>query len=405
MAGLCLCLLLVAAVVVVLTNRGDDDPARPRTGPPPVSRTELSSALLADLQTALDARDEAAAEKLADPADDDARRLLTGLVANARALQLADLDLRFVDEDLAVSASLPQGQWSAAVETAWRFDGFGKQPSRTEVTFTFASQGDQASLVGIGGGGRRTPLWMRGPLRVHREARTLVMVDGSERALEQYAGLARRAVPVVRRVLPSWRDGLVVEVPASAPDLDETLGAEPGEYAAIAAVTTSPDGSLAPGAPVHVFVNPDVFGPLKPQGAQVVMSHEATHVATDAVRARTPLWLLEGFADYVALRDVDLPLEVTAGQLIRRVRRHGAPAELPSGDDFGTGQTHLGATYEAVWIACRLLARIGGEQALVDLYRRASRGGDVDAALRELFGISQKEFTRRWRTELETIAG
>ena len=31
------------------------------------------------------------------------------------------------------------------------------------------------------------------------------------------------------------------------------------------------------------------------------MSHEATHVATDATFASMPTWLLEGFADFVAL--------------------------------------------------------------------------------------------------------
>jgi hypothetical protein len=155
---------------------------------------------------------------------------------------------------------------------------------------------------------------------------------------------------------------------------------------------------------VHVFVNPTVFDALKPDGAQVVMSHEATHVATDAVRARTPLWLLEGFADYVALRDVDLPLAVTAGQIIAQVRKDGPPDALPGPAEFDTRTTHLGAAYEAAWLAARLLAATGGESALVRLYRRASQGESVDTVLRELFGFSEKEFTRRWRTELETIA-
>jgi hypothetical protein len=211
-------------------------------------------------------------------------------------------------------------------------------------------------------------------------------------------------VPVVRRVLPGWRRGLVVEVPSSPDALDETLGAAPGEYAAIAAVTTSVDGSTSPTTPVHVFVNPDVFGSLKAEGAQVVMSHEATHVASDAVRSRAPLWLLEGFADYVALRDVDLPLSVTAGQIIRQVRKDGAPRQLPAAADFDTQTTHLGAAYEAAWLACRLLARSGGEQNLVALYRRASRGDAVDAVLRDLYGFGEKEFTRRWRSELVAVA-
>ena len=49
-----------------------------------------------------------------------------------------------------------------------------------------------------------------------------------------------------------------------------------------AAVKRAKTGSQAPGSPVHVFVNPDVFDHLRATGAEVVMSHEATHVATGA---------------------------------------------------------------------------------------------------------------------------
>lgn len=355
------------------------------------------------LEEAVLAGDAAAAEGLG--ADDGARALLSGVVANGDASGVADFSLRFVAEDEALSAGLSEDdQWAVAVDVGWRFAGFDAAPARTEVTFTFAAQEGRARLVGIGGGQRRTPLWLSAPLRVHRDRDTLVMVDGPETSLDRYTRLAEAAVPVVRRVLPQWRQGLVVEVPPTADALDATLGATAGEYAGIAAVTATVDGSLAPGAPVHVFVNPGVFGALKPQGAQIVMSHEAVHVATDAVRAAMPLWLLEGFADYVALRDVDLPLSVTAGQIMRQVRREGAPDELPGAGEFDTSTTHLGATYEAAWLACRLLADIGGEQALVDLYRRASRGDDVEIALPELFGVDVEELTERWRTELETIA-
>ena len=44
---------------------------------------------------------------------------------------------------------------------------------------------------------------------------------------------------------------------------DRTLDADPGTYDQIAAVTTSADGQLGPEAPVHVFVNPDVYGGLR----------------------------------------------------------------------------------------------------------------------------------------------
>lgn len=411
MAGLCLALLLVLAGGVFLNDRLGDDQSTdtPSDRPEPTastsSRSDLATDLLSSLEDAVSAGDARAAEKLADPADLDARQKLADLVANSVALKVADFSLRFVDEDATASAGLPEGQWAAAVETTWRFDGFDTDAARTEVTFTFTQADDRLTLVDIGGGDRPSPLWMDTLLRVARTATTLVLVDGTQETLTRYARLAEAAVPVVRRVLPQWRTGLVVEVPGSAMVLDTTLGVTPGEYSAIAAVTTAVDGSISDTSPIHVFVNPHVYGKLRDQGGQVVMSHEATHVATDAVRSSTPLWLLEGFADYVALRDIDLPLSVTAGQIADQVRKDGAPAQLPGRAEFDTQTSHLGATYEGAWIACRLLARIGGEDALVELYRRASRGEALDASLQQVFGFGEKGLTSRWRTELETIAG
>lgn len=348
------------------------------------------------------ARDVSAAEKLA--GDETARELLRGIVANAEEARVGDVAFRFVDEDLSVGSTVPADQWVGAVDTAWAFAGFDQQPAHTEVTFVFADDGDDVLIESIGGGGRHTPLWLAADLQVRRTPDSLVMVDGDARDLARYAGLVTRAIPVVRRVLPGWRDGLVVEVPGSAEALDETLGAEAGEFGGIAAVTTSPDGSLAPSAPVHIFVNPTVLAGLKPTGAQVVMSHEAAHVATDAVRAQMPLWLLEGFADYVALRDVDLPLSVSAGQIIAQVRKDGPPTTLPGAAEFDTRTSHLGAAYEAAWLAVRLLATTDDEATLVSLYRRASQGESLDALLREFYGFGEKELLRRWRLELRELA-
>ena len=244
--------------------------------------------------------------------------------ANARALRVRDFTLRYVDED-AGALSAGSDAWVGAVDTTWAFRGFDRTVARTEVSFTFRQDGDQASIVGIGGNERRTPLWLAGPVTVRRGPGVLVVAAGGAGSAARYFELASRAVTVVRRVEPAWRDGLVVEVPESADQLDEELDAEPGEYDNIAAVTTTVNGSVAARAPVHVFVNPEVFGPLKRRGAQVVMSHEATHVATGAATTSMPLWLVEGFADYVALRDVDLPLSVSAAQSPHRCGCTGLP--------------------------------------------------------------------------------
>jgi hypothetical protein len=209
----------------------------------------------------------------------------------------------------------------------------------------------------------------------------------------------------VRRVLP-WPDPrLVLEVPSSENALETELAASPGDYSGVAAVTASVDGSTQRTAPVHVFVNPDAIGKLNTQGAQVVLSHEATHAATGvALGSALPEWLLEGFADYVALRDVPLPLSTTAGQVIRDVRRNGPPAHLPGTAEFNAKAEDFGEEYEAAWLACRLLAQLGGEQQLVRLYDEVKAGAALDPTMRSLFGFGVGEFTKTWQERLSHLA-
>jgi hypothetical protein len=204
-------------------------------------------------------------------------------------------------------------------------------------------------------------------------------------------------------VLP-WPDpDLVLEVPADESGVEQMMGADAGSYHGVAAVTATVDGST--GGPVHVLVNPQVIGDLNSQGAQIVLSHEATHVAT-RVEGNTslPPWLLEGFADYVALRDVSLPLSTTARQIFAEVRQDGAPRALPGSAEFNDQSETFGAQYEAARLACRLLARIGGEPALVGLYDAVRDGADLDATMRHDVGLGVAAFTARWRAELTSLA-
>jgi hypothetical protein len=400
-AGLSLSLLLVAGLVVWVTlDRGPYE-AGPPAAPGTQVRPALAAQALRQFERAVEDGDPRAAGDLAPAGDARTAALLTSVVDNARRLRVRDLTLRYVDEEGALS---PDGSWAAAVDATWRFDGFDDAPARAEVTIRFADDGDRVALAGVGGGDHRAPLWLSAPVQVRRTAGTLVLTDGTPAQADGYARRAAAAVPVVRRVLPGWRPRLVVEVPASAAALDRALAAEPGQYANIAAVTTTVDGSVDPDAPVHVFVNPDVFGRLEPQGAQVVMSHEAVHVATRAAMSDLPLWLLEGFADYVALSDVDLPLSTTSGQVIKQVRREGPPTHLPGPAEFDTTTTQLGAAYESAWLACRLLARTGGERALVRLYRMVDGGRELTASLRATFGLTLGGLTRAWRRSLSDLA-
>ena len=268
----------------------------------------------------------------------------------------------------------------------------------------FVSTKQGAAFVSARGAyGDAAPLWLLGDLSVRSSPGSLVAVAPGGN-VQRFASLARRAVVDVRKVLKNWRGKLVVEVPASEQELDRVLGADPGRYTGIAAVTTTVDGTLRPGTPIHIFVNPAVFDPLGPQGSQIVISHEATHVATAAPVSSAPTWLLEGFADYVALDHVDLPVSVTAAQALASVRQHGAPRQLPTAQDFDPRHKALGGTYEAAWLACRLLGQKYGERTLLSFYRASNRLGSTADPFRRILHTSEAAFTRDWRRDLTRLA-
>ena len=401
MAGLSLCLILAVVAAAWVVTR----PEEPYTAPAPEQVATgpdagAAASALEQLVVAVAAGDAEAAEALADPDDAGAVEQLGALARNGAELAVEDLDLRYVDEVTGVA----EGRWSAAVDAAWAFGGFDADPARTEVLVGFRATAEDVWITSVGGGDRRTPLWMTGPLTVDRTEDALVLVAGSPGSIDAYARAAEAAVPVVRRVVPQWRSGLVVEVAADLDQLGAALDVEPADYEGIAALATSPDGTLAPQAPVHVFLNREVYDQLGPTESQVVMSHEAAHVATAAPSSLAPAWLVEGIADYVALRDVDLPDSVTAGQIIAQVREQGLPEQLPSSADFDSTSTHLGSVYEAAWLVCRVLAQRDGQESLVRLYDAASRSGRVQPELRRLFGWSEQQLLAAWQAELERLA-
>ncbi len=336
---------------------------------------------------------------------------------NARALDLSSVRFGFVDEGAGDPPSrlgrYGLAAWTATVSVTWRVSGYDRGTSREETEFSFVQIGSSTRIAGAGGESgdtgsgdpARVPLWLMEPLQVVRSQDALVMVSTEAgESPQRYAAFAAQAVTDVRKVLTGWRGKLVVEVPSSEADLEQVLGAEPGRYKAIAGVTTTVDGRQARSSPVHVFLNPQVFDGLGRKGAQVVLSHETTHVATDAPFASMPTWLLEGFADYVALDHAGVPLSTAASQIFARVRKDGPPDTLPSSDDLSPSAPGLGATYEEAWTVCRYIGEEYGEQRLIELYDRVDGGAGLATAFRAVLGVPQRTVVDGWRSDLAALA-
>ena len=169
----------------------------------------------------------------------------------------------------------------------------------------------------------------------------------------------------------------MVLVPKSLEEMAGLLGAPASGYRGIAAVTTGESRRRAAKAPAdRIIVNPDAYGVLGDFGKQVVLTHETTHVATRAhTTAATPLWLSEGYADWVGYRGTGRTPAEAAPELRRAVAEGRAPAALPADSDFGfSGDAgKLAQAYESGWMACRLIADHWGEARLDAFYRAVGR--------------------------------
>ncbi|TLS41312.1 hypothetical protein FE633_36860 [Streptomyces montanus] len=304
---------------------------------------------------------------------------------------------------------------TVAADLRYRIDGYDRAPVVTARTLSLIRTDGRwyvASDRPAEDAGEQ--LWEQGTVRVARGEHSLVLgVGQSDEALSGYAHLADRAVPAVREAWGGdWSGRVVVLVPQSLEEMAGLLGAAASGYRGIAAVTTGEVGG-APKAPAdRIIVNPDAYGVLGSFGRQVVLTHETTHVATRArTSAATPLWLSEGYADWVGYRGTGRSAAEAAPELRRAVGEGQVPAGLPDDADFGFGgdAVKLARAYESGWLACRLIADRWGEVRLGEFYRAVgahrTREGAVEGAMRDVLGTTPRNFTEQWQAYLRAQLG
>ncbi|MFC4610157.1 hypothetical protein ACFO9E_20430 [Streptomyces maoxianensis] len=322
---------------------------------------------------------------------------------------LADVPLRSWEYRL--SDVKRQGRRAVAeAELRYRIDGYDTAPVTASRTLELAERegrwfitADHASERG----GQQ--LWQQGDVQVVRGRRSLVLAVGQDvKRLRALAANADRAVPAVSDAWPSpWAGRVVILVPASLDAMGRLMGAPAAGYRGIAALTTGETGEAGAAPADRVIVNPEAYGVLGAFGQGIVLTHEAAHVATRAyTSAATPMWLSEGFADWVAYRGTGRSAGQTAPELERAVMRGDVPAALPSDEDFafdGDGDK-LARAYEGGWLACELIAARWGEKKLASFYRAVGggkhRSAAVEKAMSDVLGTTREDFTVRWRDYL-----
>lgn len=305
---------------------------------------------------------------------------------------------------------------TADADLDYRVAGYDKAPVGVRRTVALGRTADGAWYVTSDrpakGAGQQ--LWDQGPVTAVRGTHSLVLGTGLTAAgLSGYATLADRAVPAVSRAWGTgWSRHVVVLVPRSLKDMGGLLGSPAANYRGIAAVTTGEAGGSGRAPADRVVVNPEAYAVLGDVGKQVVLTHETTHVATRAqTTAATPLWLSEGYADWIGYLGTGRTPTEAAPEMARAVQDGHAPTGLPSDKDFGftSDPAELAQAYEGGWLACRMIAAHWGPARLGAFYRavgaHGKRAGAVEDALKKVLGTTPGAFTERWREYVTSQLG
>lgn len=304
----------------------------------------------------------------------------------------------------------PGEAWVQHVTISWSLPT-ERRAATDDVWLTFvdeqAADGTRATrLAGDSDGpaASTVPIWLQQPVRLLRDHGVLVLTGSSDASswLSQ-ASAARRAVAKRITTAPRGRgDVLVVEVPQSRAVFERILGVRAGSYAAVAAAAW-PMGPDTTTAPIHVVVNPEASSRLSTLGRNVLLTHEAVHVATRSPGSSAPTWLVEGYADQVAYDAYPAGTAPAEDAVRAAVREHGAPQDWPAEKDFAPDAADLDLAYDLAWTAVRSIAVADGGTALDRLYAAADRGDSMTEAAEEL-GSSEQALRKQWRRDLEAMA-
>lgn len=253
-------------------------------------------------------------------------------------------------------------------------------------------------------------LWDLGALDSYQGRHVLVVgVDVPVDQLRRYADTADAAVPAVDAVWGTgWPQHAVIVVPSSPTQLARGIGASMDALTDIAAYAVPDPGD--PAGPLRVWINPAALSTLSDLGRSVVLRHELTHVATRSpATTTTPIWLDEGFAEFVGYRGSGIPLDIEIEDLLAVERRHGRVHPMPTYAELHDPAT-IAVAYESAALTCSLIAQRVGVAGLVRFFRltaagHGTRDANAAAALRTVTGWSVAAFDSSWRSHLAAMAG
>lgn len=339
---------------------------------------------------------------------------LVGLGLSSFTLTVTDVGQYEVPSDQAAVARRYSGAvWTASVTVRYAISGLDSAPVAEPWVPLFGYADGRWMLAGesnednlpTGAGG--LPWEARG-IAVKRSAHVVAVVSADDQQIAPHLlNLAEQGLAPVVKFRPTGWSGKILVTAVSDRSLFRSYFRDgPGkirEVAAIAVPTYDSVHEWAPGAryvTTRVVFNPETLG----DGDEELvhdLAHEFTHAAMGSLTSPTssPLWLVEGTAEYVGYQTG----EVDDAALATVLRRLGVPDALPADTTFYDHPDD----YVLAWLACRMIAQRYGQARLTALYAYFNGGTSVSVgdALRQVLGMSTAQFVGAWQAYLRSLSG
>jgi hypothetical protein len=327
-----------------------------------------------------------------------------------RTVPFSFVDYRLTDPRNWASAAIrrryaPDRVYLPHLQLRYRFKGQDPSPVLGALSYTFVLTRSGWRIGGEGDSRSAwrgdVQIWDAGQVRTRRTDRTLVVYHpGSETLAGRLLEAAERAYGEVAATWTGrWERKVVILVPRDQDEAERLVDAR--DLSPVAALSASSVES-GPGGRVlgnRIVVNSTVLAPYRNLELQNVITHEMTHVATRTL-AGVPLFLVEGFAEYTALRPFSrYPPRLTRPALADRVHADRFDGRLPSAREL-RGRDGVVA-YDEASTFCLWVAERYGEARLRALYRAFAGSGppdadELDRGFQEVLGVSKRTAEARW---------
>lgn len=417
----CLAAAVLGGVLSACSSQGTSETsatAEQSASPYEAERRTGTETLLHDWARALRTDDEQALRDLIDP--DAAPGFVDSQLQLARDLQGADFDSFgfsigddaevFVPQDIANRLDAIDA-WGPPVYLDFRLAGVDDATLHTPVGAIVARRGDTWKLVSTDELQNGThPTWPAGPWVFGPVTSKRVPVEGIGDSLVLAHPPDTDEIDAVSGILPGsiaavsdfwgtdWDRTVAVEIADNADEFSQLTG-NPAERTDVAAASISFDSDV-PAHGQRIVFGPGALTKMSPDAAQLVLTHELSHVAVrEDVGRGAPTWLLEGTADYVAGRSPGGPAAADPIPLVAAmVDAHGAPNALPSDSDFAGPNADL--AYELARSVADYIVETHGEDGLRAVHGALAGGGQdddaKDEAMRGAIGTDMNQFTSGW---------